>query len=153
MDYDKEAREATKIAFTKSEEYAKDSSVEWFIAGAKRAEELLLGDPMIVDLRKVWEEIPFGFNFLNISYQDNANNSLMTVKILPRPKPAWVPKVGDKVCALNTKTGDIIYGIFVREDRQGNYHMSVNGGEVVYAEKKYMKPASMENIGKRWEDI
>jgi hypothetical protein len=76
----------------------------------------------------------------------------MTVRILTRPKPAWVPSVGDKVCWKvyhNYFTG---YGEF-HHIGDNNLYYIISDGKEVSIPKQFVKPASMENIGKRWGDI
>lgn len=115
-----------------------------YYAGAKRAEELLFQDPLVVDLRKV--EWPVDADHIVIEFYHNR-----VIKTIPRPKPAWVPSIGEVVL--------FYYESMVRVGKvEGNYETGVSlkiweNGKLIIIPIKDCRPFNPENIGKRWEDI
>ena len=159
MDYREEALKATQGPSDKPEAKHREDAIFWFTLGAKRAEELLLADPMILDGRTVWENIDN-----NDPFQENATEVIMSITVwdvngdgrrilnraIPRPKPAWVPQRDEKVFGYSKYSGIVHTGVFKAQNTNGTYEIVV-GGHLF--EVDTIKPFTPENIGKRWEDI
>jgi len=131
----------------------------FFYLGAKRAEELLLSDPLVVDLRKVeWPAFAKSVKFY-FSKDSNHVNMEDFILLIPRPKPAWVPVVREAVF-YNATVGDgasidntvPFVGRFVGE-YEGYYTVIMATGEKRHFAHDLVKPFSPDSIGKRWEEI
>jgi len=154
MDYDKEFKDHWASTVVTNSEWTLleiSAVVDAYYAGAKRAEELLLSDPLVVDLRKVeWPAFAKSIKFY-FSKDSNKVNMDDFIVLIQRPKPAWMPKVGEAVFGYSNTT-DIVYaGTFKTNNFNGSSFDILVGGQIF--EVHEIKPFTHENIGKRWEDI
>ena len=136
-----------------------DTAVAEWKEKAEKAEELLLADPLVVDLRKVWDNAPDWAESVKFYYNNNIMNGASEdfISLIPRPKPAWVPVKGEAVF-YNATIGVIdksipFVGRFIEENIDGYYAIVMTNGETHYFGKELVKPFTPENIGKRWEEI
>jgi hypothetical protein len=157
MDYDKEFenRLGSNSIYN---DFERDLSRSWYHLGAKRAEELLLSDPLVVDLRKVeWPSYAKSvkFYYSEADFYADAEDAIITI---PRPKPAWVPQVGEAVFALDVDCKTIFVARVLSVDsnfasivyhgmRRDIHRVSFAGHEI------FCKPFTPENIGKRWGEL
>jgi hypothetical protein len=126
----------------------------FYAIGAKRAEELLLSDPMVWDGRKVWENAPKDAEGIAIIYNgvgrgcatfSNLEGDEPLIAFLPRPKPAWVPnEEGEIVLVSHIFVASLAYYKSGRTFIDGNW---------LVIDIEHLRPLTPENIGKRWEEI
>jgi len=153
MDYDKEFKAHWASTVVTNGEWTLleiSAVVDAYYAGAKRAEELLLADQLVVDLRGYFDRYDYIKSIKIDGYGDDGEIDC-TIYTIPRPKPTWVPKVGEAVFGYSNTT-DIVYaGTFKTNNFNGSSFDILVGGQIF--EVHEIKPFTPENIGKRWEDI
>lgn len=73
------------------------------------------------------------------------------IAYIPRPKPVWVPRVGDRVFALDTTDGMVHVGVI--EEVNGNMSLVTSCGKKGWFHNKELKPFNDSYIPKPWSEI
>lgn len=91
------------------------------------------------------------FSHLNDHTNWNSKNRTEVIKYIPRPVPAWTPKVGEAVFAVIDEHRECRFSIARYEG--DNRVTWPNGRLSAVGEVDKIKPFSPEKIGLKWEEI
>lgn len=90
--------------------------------------------------------VGYDCNGQSVHEQDEGKDYYKLIKYIPRPTPGWTPKVGDPVFYRNTSAIYMIDGI------DGEWATMKGRPDSIF-NKSALKPASIDKIGKPWEEI
>lgn len=81
-------------------------------------------------------------------------SGMQIISRIPRPKPVWVPKVGEAVFFCTTDlTGQVARVIGFEIDHPNCWSVINADGNTILPSKEHVKPFHPDHIGKPWSEI